>query len=322
MSFNINQLRKLKASIRPQYIKQREVDGKTLNYLEGWYIISEANRIFGFDGWDRETISSQCVWQKQIQSGFTCSYLTKVKIIVRAGERLIQREGLGSGEAVALTPGQAHERASKSAETDATKRALSTFGNPFGLSLYRDKTELPKQKQARPLQLRRSNSTQELIKNQESITTNSNDLDKLDIPESSRPIMNPEPIVSIEKNTTINDRTHNVQMRTLEVSLKVEKSALAIGEPKRFRSRHHLRFVASQACLICGRTPSQAHHLRFSQPRAMGRKVSDEYTVPLCATHHYELHSKGNESEWWEQWRIEPLKIAQDLWVAQINHDP
>jgi recombination DNA repair RAD52 pathway protein len=78
MSFNANQIRKLKASIRHQYIKQRELDGKTLNYLEGWYIISEANRIFGFDGWDRETISSHCVWQKQNNNGFSASYLTRV----------------------------------------------------------------------------------------------------------------------------------------------------------------------------------------------------------------------------------------------------
>jgi hypothetical protein len=115
---------------------------------------------------------------------------------------------------------------------------------------------------------------------------------------------------------------NDVQAGSLEQKLKVEKSALAIGEPKRIRSRYHLRFVAKQACLICGRTPSQAHHLRFAQPRAMGRKVSDEFTVPLCATHHYELHSKGNEIEWWEQWRIEPLKIAQDLWLSQLDKEP
>lgn len=146
MSFDGTQLRKLKAKIRDQYIKHREVDGKTLYYLEGWHMISEANRIFGFDSWDRETISSQCVCQKQLNTGFTASYLTRVKITVRAGDKIILREGIGSGEAVALTPGQAHERASKAAETDATKRALSTFGNPFGLSLYREKAEPSKQR--------------------------------------------------------------------------------------------------------------------------------------------------------------------------------
>ena len=60
--------------------------------------------------------------------------------------------------------------------------------------------------------------------------------------------------------------------------------------------------------------PSQAHHLRFAQPRALGRKVSDEFTVPLCATHHHELHMRGNEKDWWAEKQIEPLSIAEDLW--------
>jgi len=98
------------------------------------------------------------------------------------------------------------------------------------------------------------------------------------------------------------------------VTLRIEKSALALPEPKRIRSREHLKFVASQPCLICARTPSQAHHLRFAQPRALGRKVSDEFTVPLCATHHHELHMRGNERQWWQDKGIEPIKIAEDLW--------
>jgi DNA recombination protein Rad52 len=143
MSFTDSQLGLLRAPVRPQAVKEREVEGKVLHYLEGWHIISEANRIFGFDGWDRETVQSQCAWQKQIDYRFTAAYLTRVRITVRAGDRIIHIEGIGSGEAVAATAGQAHERASKAAETDATKRALSTFGNSFGLSLYRDKTEAP-----------------------------------------------------------------------------------------------------------------------------------------------------------------------------------
>lgn len=76
---------------------------------------------------------------------------------------------------------------------------------------------------------------------------------------------------------------------------RIEKSVLAIGEPKRLRSRDHLRFVAAQACLVCGRIPSQATTCAGTQPRAMGRKVSDELTVPVCALHHHELHMRGNE---------------------------
>ena len=149
MSFTDSQLRLLRAPVRSQFVKERQIEDKVLHYLEGWHVISEANRIFGFDGWDRETIQSQCVWQKQIDYRYGAAYLTRVRITVRAGERIIQREGLGSGEAVAATAGQAHERASKAAETDATKRALSTFGNSFGLSLYRDKSEPPQAKSAR-----------------------------------------------------------------------------------------------------------------------------------------------------------------------------
>lgn len=128
----------------PRHVRAREVEGKTLHYLEGWHVVAEANRIFGFDAWDRETVASECVWRTQVDQQFAAAYLTRVRVRVRAGEAAILREGIGSREAIAPTPGQAHERASKAAETDATKRALSTFGNSFGLSLYRDKTEPPK----------------------------------------------------------------------------------------------------------------------------------------------------------------------------------
>jgi hypothetical protein len=89
---------------------------------------------------------------------------------------------------------------------------------------------------------------------------------------------------------------------------------LTISEPRRYRNKAHLRFVATKPCLICGRRPSDAHHLRFTQPRAMGRKVSDEYTVPLCRTHHRANHRAGDERAWWRQLGMDPVKIARDLW--------
>jgi hypothetical protein len=94
----------------------------------------------------------------------------------------------------------------------------------------------------------------------------------------------------------------------------VDKSALTIAEPKRYRNKEHLRFVAQQACLVCGRKPSDPHHLRFMQPRALGRKVSDEFAVPLCRTHHREAHRADNERAWWEQVGIDPVKVARELW--------
>jgi ERF superfamily len=94
----------------------------------------------------------------------------------------------------------------------------------------------------------------------------------------------------------------------------IDKSVLALPEPKRHRNKEHLRFVAQQACLICGRKPSDPHHLRFTQPRALGRKVSDEFAVPLCRSHHRALHRVGNEVGWWKAAGIDPLKVARRLW--------
>lgn len=99
-----------------------------------------------------------------------------------------------------------------------------------------------------------------------------------------------------------------------ETSEKIDKSLLTFGEPRRKRDKQHLRFVASQPCLICGRAPSDAHHLRFAQPRAMGRKSSDEFVVPLCRTHHRENHRTGREESWWASVSIDPLEIATKLW--------
>ena len=88
---------------------------------------------------------------------------------------------------------------------------------------------------------------------------------------------------------------------------------LTIAEPKRLRDKGHLRFVASQPCLVCGRQPSDPHHLRFAQPRALGLKVSDEFTVPLCRGHHRQ-HQVGDEMAWWNDLDINALEIAKGLW--------
>ena len=95
---------------------------------------------------------------------------------------------------------------------------------------------------------------------------------------------------------------------------KVDKSTLTFGEVKRIRSKAHLKFVASRACLICGRSPSHAHHIRFAQPKGIGLKVSDEFTVPLCAIHHQENHATGNERQWWQERNLDPLAVAEKLW--------
>jgi hypothetical protein len=94
----------------------------------------------------------------------------------------------------------------------------------------------------------------------------------------------------------------------------IDKSVLTVAAPRRYRNREHLRYVAQQACLICGRKPSDPHHLGFTQPRALGRKVSDEFAVPLCRGHHRAVHRSRDERAWWRQAGIDPIKVARGLW--------
>jgi len=96
---------------------------------------------------------------------------------------------------------------------------------------------------------------------------------------------------------------------------RVDKSLLAIPEPRRVRDRDHVKYVAAQSCLVCGRRPADAHHIRFAQHSAMGRRVSDEFTVPLCRGHHRALHRVGDEVKWWKETGIDPMIAARDLWV-------
>jgi ERF superfamily len=98
------------------------------------------------------------------------------------------------------------------------------------------------------------------------------------------------------------------------VAWHVDKAALTLSEPRRYRDRAHLQFLSAQPCLICGRRPTDAHHLRFAQPRALGRRVSDEYTVPLCRSHHRALHRHGDEPAWWEANKVDPVSVAHELW--------
>jgi len=95
----------------------------------------------------------------------------------------------------------------------------------------------------------------------------------------------------------------------------LDKSVLAMPEPRRIRDRDHVRYVTRQSCLICGRRPTDAHHLRFTQDRALSRKVSDEFTVALCRGHHREVHRSGDEAAWWTKAGIDPTVVARALWL-------
>src|SRR5262244_2532565 len=102
----------------------------------------------------------------------------------------------------------------------------------------------------------------------------------------------------------------------------IDKSILAVAAPRRYRNREHLRYVAQQACLICGRKQSDPHHLRYLQPRALGRKASDEFAVPLCRSHHRAVHRAADEQAWWKAAGIDPVKVARQLWRQTRLNDP
>ena len=136
MGFSAKQVQALERNLDQRHVRIRQANGRELSYIEGWHAISEANRIFGFDGWSRETVDIQCVLARENRGSFLAVYVAKVRITVHAGRSTTVREGHGTGEGRGSSPGEVHDIALKSAETDATKRALATFGKPFGLALY------------------------------------------------------------------------------------------------------------------------------------------------------------------------------------------
>lgn len=137
MTFTPEQTKALAAPLDPKHVASRSQAGRSLSYIEGWHAIAEANRIFGFDAWNRETIDLRLLGEpRPVDGKARVEYMARVRITVGN----VVREGCGFGQGIDKDIGQAHESALKEAETDAMKRALMTFGNPFGLALY-DKTQ-------------------------------------------------------------------------------------------------------------------------------------------------------------------------------------
>lgn len=138
MPFTAEQVAKLEAKLDGSNVRSRAQAGRTFSYLEGWRVIAEANRIFGFDAWDRETVELRQLGEpREVDAKWRVAYMARVRIKVYTadGEPTI-REGCGYGSGIDRDLGSAHESALKEAETDAMKRGLMTFGNPFGLALY------------------------------------------------------------------------------------------------------------------------------------------------------------------------------------------
>ena len=248
---------------------------------------------------------------------------------------------------------------SRRPETDAMKRALTTFGNPFGLALYDKEQQNVRGRRGKqghngngqaiswivlsaegeyisahedPVdyckalrQLLEAASTRERLRAlwQRNLVTLA--MLRRNLPElKSEPGEHYADILTALYKRCLRElheagQAEPKQRKGNGATGQIDKSALAINAPRRLRDKDHLRHVASQPCLVCGRSPSQAHHLRFAQPRALGRKVSDEWVVPLCATHHRALHDTGNEECWWKERDLDPIAHARVLWRQSRN---
>jgi DNA recombination protein Rad52 len=347
MTFSDPQIKRLSGKLDGKHVRTRELRGRTLSYVEGWHVIAEANRIFGFDGWDRETAWAECIWAEAKREPRMCAYAARVRIRVRAGETVICREGSGVGHGSGTTLGEAHESALKEAETDAMKRALATFGNLFGLALY-DKEQNGVRRSGKnrgvvgqPVAWVLVSSTGQLLSTHDNpqgfcaamrealaLMKSLEDLRALWARNATtinqlRAIL---PELKTAQGTHYADvleklyEQHSVRHASLiqqEETVRdtgIAGSVFLLPHPKRIRDASHLQFVASLPCLVCGRTPSQAHHLKFAQPRALASKSSDEWTVPLCLLHHRALHDVGAEEAWWEERGIDAKGEAQRLW--------
>lgn len=349
MTFSDQTTRHLKGKLNGAHVRTREWQGKTLSYIEGWHAISEANRIFGFDAWDRHTASLKCVSEIPGRERSSCAYLAKVRITVRAGPHKVVREGTGAGHAAGATIAEAHALAAKEAETDATKRALSTFGNPFGLALYdreqkgvrRSKTGQPKPRVwvildsdgAISGQFTDAEACARALRQklEQAVTV----LDLTDLWRANKALIHDlgrflgQTDASVGSDIdlastyagryarlwakqTLSPRDDVV---ATDEPLPVDKSQLALPAPKRIRAPEHLKWVAALGCTVCQRQPADAHHLKRVQPNAMAKKPGDQWVVPLCRIHHRALHDAGDETRWWQDQKIDPVALANELWA-------
>jgi hypothetical protein len=289
---------------------------------------------------------------------------------VRAGKQIISRKGTGCGFGSARNAADAHDLAIKAAETDATKRALATFGNRFGLCLYdkeqagvtdkhplevlcpdgtvfagelspegfctalrkiiestEDQAELGLWRERNTDQIARLRTLAPELKTQRG----EHYADVLERLFQSRllaamtaptdPEHGKEPPQSISAEIPEVLQSFPLAASRIAYGPRIDKAALTIKTARRLRDKTHLLRVGSLPCLICGRQPSHAHHLRFAQPHGLSQKVSDEFVVPLCFLHHRELHAAGSERDWWHRQGLEPLSVAARLWAERSEPD-
>ena len=365
MALSDTQVRQLRAKLEAKHVKTRNANGADLHYVEGWHVIAEANRIFGYDAWDRRTLASHCVWSGALGAYHGAAYIAKVRVSVRAGDITIVREGSGTGEGKAPTPGQAHELALKGAETDATKRALATFGNPFGLALYdREQLGVRKARSEKasppigPWVLRSASGAEEASfdkpsefagalrkamseardiellfaiweQNVETVRALNRSLKQDALPKSG---IAPQ-LVSHLKQCAIalvkpENRANGSDIPDVADPAKgchAPRSTRALS-PSASQSEFAARSIsalwqASLASFADARPPTRTT-CATRNPEGLSLKVSDEFTVPLCAIHHHHIHTTGKEREWWQERNIDPLKIANALWQQSRDRNP
>jgi DNA recombination protein Rad52 len=277
-TFSAEQIASLSAPLDRAKVRQRRQGRSQVSYLEGWQVIGEANRIFGFDGWQRQTIALRCVNQSERtigrdqKPGWGVTYTARVRITVGEGSAAqLIREGSGAGHGIDTDLGQAHESALKEAETDAMKRALMTFGNPFGLALYdkqqREVTSAAaaggaspaNQPAARPTALRvvpstqapaqhRAPSAQECHREATSKTAPPTAATAQVAPAAATPQQQPDPSLAPLDPATI---------RQLHATIRALPRPLLEGLTKAFRKRFQ---VPPEATTIADRIIQRRHH--------------------------------------------------------------
>ena len=236
--------RALSRGVPARHVRSRFRDGNELSSVEGWYVLAQANRTFAFDGWNRETIETKCIMGREMRSTSAAVYAARVRITVHIADRVIVRDGHGTGEATGQSVGEVHDRALKAAETDATKRALATFGRAFGLALYA------------PMQSARRKHG------------NGSHADRADHPieaaSSMAQLRVTEPAaigIALEEGGTANGTAapKHVGGSTPSIERRIDKSTLVLDEPRRLRDKDHLRYVAAQPCLAIASGTGRPH---------------------------------------------------------------
>lgn len=366
--FSPAQLRKLSGKLSRAHVQSRNVEGRQIDYIEGWFALSEANAIFGFANWDRETMHFERLFERTRGEMTICAYFSRVRVRVRAGDTVISREGTGCGTASARNAADAHERAIKAAETDATKRALATFGNRFGLCLYDKEQAGVSEPVLRSLEIfcpdgrtfaeRLSpegfcTALRTIIEGTSDITElaewhrrNAPAIEHLRslapglktqrgehyaevLERLFRSRLHPAQNAAPDRMDAANEQTATTDVISNKLlsppfpmaasriasGPRIDKAALTFKTVRRLRDKLHLRRVATLACLVCGRRPCHAHHVRHAQSHGLGQKVSDEFVVPLCFLHHRALHDSSSEKLWWQDRRVDPLAVSERLWA-------